>query len=334
MAAKIAINGRCLSRRITGVERYAHEISKRLHSSRIVQPNRPLRKITGNLWEQLILPGQIKQNEILWSPANAGPWLIKNQVVTIHDASVFDHPEWFKPAFAAWTRLSWKILARRVKGIITVSNFSRERLKFNLGVPDEKIHVIYNGVGTPFEPQTQAVINKIRSKYKLGKPYFLFVGTNEPRKNLATLIQSWEGLNSKTHDLFIAGTEGNIFAPVSSHSKSATIVSDQDLPALYSGAVAFVLPSFYEGFGLTALEATACGVPVIVSDIPVFREIFKDAALFVEPHEASDLTNVMQNIIDHPSLANRVRERGLQLAKTYSWDEAARKTQALLESIS
>ncbi|MBL8078590.1 MAG: glycosyltransferase family 4 protein [Anaerolineales bacterium] len=332
MENKIAINGRYLSRRITGVERYAHEVSKRLHSSRIVQPKRPLRQMTGNFWEQLILPGRIKQHEILWSPANAGPWLIKNQVITIHDASVFDHPEWFKSNFAAWTRLSWRILAHRVKAVITVSNFSRERLKKHLGIPDKKIHMIYNGVGKPFEPQTQDVINKTRSKYKLGKPYFLFAGRNEPRKNLTTLIQAWEGLNSKTHDLFIAGMEGNIFAPISSHARSVTYIPDEYLPALYSGATAFILPSFYEGFGLPALEAMACSTPVIASDIPAFREIFKDAALFAKPHDASEITNVMQNIIDDPSLANTVRERGLQLVKKYSWDEAALKTQALLES--
>ncbi len=333
MTNKVAVNGRCFSRQVTGVERYAQEISKRLTSSRMIQSNSNLGQITGNLWEQFILPAQVRQNEILWSPANAGPWLVKNQVVTIHDASVFDHPEWFKPAFAAWTRLSWKILGHRVKAIITVSNFSRERLKLHLGIPDEKIHVIHNRVGKPFEPQSQNTIDEVRKKYKLDKPYFLFVGTKEPRKNLKTLIQAWEGLSSKTHDLFIAGTTGNVFAPVSSHAKSATYVPDEDLPALYSGATAYILPSFYEGFGLTALEAMACRAPVIVSDIPAFQEIFKDTALFINPYDVNEITNAMQNIIDDPALANRVRERGLQLVKIYSWEEAASRTQALLESI-
>ena len=131
MTNKIAINGRFLSRRISGVERYAHEISKRIHPSRVIQPGLQAGQMSGNLWQQLILPTQIKQNETLWSPANAGPWLIRNQVLTLHDASVFDHPEWFKPSFAAWTRLSWRILARRVKAIITVSNFSRKRLEIH-----------------------------------------------------------------------------------------------------------------------------------------------------------------------------------------------------------
>src|SRR5690348_13383124 len=126
MTTKIAINARFFSRPISGVERYAHEISKRLLGSRMIRPvDRPGR-LRGNLWEQFILPRQIQPNEILWSPANAGPWLVRNQVLTIHDASIFDHPEWFKPSFTAWTRLSWRILAHQVRAIITVSNFSRE----------------------------------------------------------------------------------------------------------------------------------------------------------------------------------------------------------------
>src|SRR5688572_20734504 len=115
MTNKIAINGRFLSRRISGVERYGHEISRRIHPSRVIRPRMQSGQISGNLWEQIMLPMQIKPDEILWSPANAGPWLVRNQVLTVHDASVFDHSEWFKPSFAAWTRLSWRILARRVK---------------------------------------------------------------------------------------------------------------------------------------------------------------------------------------------------------------------------
>lgn len=331
MMNKVAINGRFLSRRMTGVGRYAGEVSKRLNSSRIIQPPNNIGQIEGNLWEQIILPGQIKKDEILWSPANAGPWLVKNQVLTIHDASVFDHPEWFRPHFSAWTRLSWKMLARQVKAIITVSNFSRERLKIHLGVSSEKIHAIHNGVGKPFEPQSKIRIDNVRSKYKLNKPYLLFVGTNEPRKNLNTLLPAWKSLNLETYILFIAGGEGSIFAP-GSKERTAT-VPDDDLPALYSGATLLILPSFYEGFGQTALEAMACNTPVITSDIPVFREVFKDAALFVNPHSISGMANAMQNMIDDQSLANTFRERGLQLAKIYSWDKTVQKTQALLESI-
>jgi glycosyltransferase involved in cell wall biosynthesis len=335
MENNIAINGRCFSRQVTGVERYAREISKRLTSSRIIQPKNNPGQITGNLWEQIILPTQIRENEILWSPANAGPWKIRNQAVTLHDASVFDHPEWFKPSFAAWTRLSWKILSKRVKAIITVSNFSYERLKYHLGIPEENIHVIHNGVGKPFEPQSQKTIDSVRRKYKLDKPYFLFVGTIEPRKNLQTLIRAWESLNLKTHSLFIAGTEGRVFANDERRETRPlqNYISDEDLPALYSGATAFIVPSFYEGFGLTALEAMACGAPVIASNTTVFPEILGDAALLIDSKDPVEISNAMQKIIEDQIFADTLRERGLQLVKNYTWDQAARKIKSLLESI-
>jgi glycosyltransferase involved in cell wall biosynthesis len=335
MTNNIAINGRCFSRRVTGVERYAREISKRLTSSRIIQPKNNPGRVAGNLWEQIILPTQIRQNEILWSPANAGPWFFRNQVITIHDASVFDHPEWFQPSFAAWTRLSWKILAKRVKAIITVSNYSCERLKFHLGIPEENIHVIHNGVGRPFEPQSQKTIDSVGRKYKLDKPYFLFVGTIEPRKNLPILLQAWESLNLKTHSLFIAGTEGRVFANDEGRETRPRqkYISDEDLPALYSGATAFVVPSFYEGFGLTALEAMACGAPVIASNTTALPEILGDAALLIDPKDPVEISNAMQKIIEDRIFANTLRERGLQLTKNFTWDQAARKIKSLLEGI-
>ena len=334
MSVKIAINGRFQQRRITGVDRYAHEISKRLTAEKyFIAPSRPLGQITGHLWEQVILPARIQRGDVLWSPANAGSWSVSNQVVTIHDASVFDHPAWFNPTFAAWTSLSWKMLARRVKAIITVSNFSRDRLRFHLGISEEEIHVIHNGVGTPFEPQSQLAIDLVKDKYGLKKPYFLFVGTNEPRKNLAGVVQAWESLNLKTHSLFVAGAEGKVFSNERGReSRPLQIyVSDEELPALYSGATAVIVPSFYEGFGLTVLEAMACGTPVIASDIPVFRELFDEAALFVNPLEPKEIANAMLKIIEDKSLAMRLHEKGLVHAAKFSWDESACKTQDVIK---
>lgn len=334
MPVKIAINGRFQQRRITGVDRYAHEISKRLTADKyFIAPPHPLGQIAGHLWEQVVLPSRIQHGDVLWSPANAGPWMVKNQVVTIHDASVFDHLEWFNPTFAAWTRLSWKMLAQRVKAIVTVSNFSRDRLRVHLGIPEKKIHVVHNGVGTPFEPHSQITVELTKEKYGLKKPYFLFVGTDEPRKNVAGLLQAWESLKLKTHSLFIAGAEGNVFANQMGRETQPphTNVSDEDLPALYSGAAAVVVPSFYEGFGLTALEAMACGTPVIASDIPVFRELFDEAALFVNPHEPKEIANAMLKIIEDKSLGMKLRKKGLEHAAKFSWDNSANKTQDVIK---
>ena len=333
MTLKLAINARFQHRRITGVERYAHEISKRLTSAKyFIAPEHPLGQVGGHLWEQFILPAKIQKGELLWSPANAGPWLVKKQVVTIHDASVFDHSEWFNPTFAAWTRLSWKILARRASAIITVSEFSRQRLKHHLNLPDEKIHVIYNGVGEPFEPQSAGRVEAVKEKYGIKKPYFLFVGTLEPRKNLNFLLKAWEQLNLKTHELFLAGAEGLVFSSVS-HAKSVTCVLDEDLPALYSGAAAFVYPSLYEGFGLPVLEAMACETPVITSNTTAFPEIFGDAALLIDPAKPEDITRAMQEIIENNSLANTLRERGMKKARELSWEKSTVKTETIFEGI-
>ena len=339
MSPRIAINGRFLMRRITGVDRYAHEISKRITlPKRFIQPRKPLGQVAGHLWEQFTLPALLEKDEILWSPANSGAWAVSNQIVTIHDASVFDHPEWFKSSFAAWTRLSWKILAKRVKAIITVSEFSKQRLMHHLNISSHKFHVIYNGVGNPFKPQSADSIETVKQKYGIKKPYFLFVGTIEPRKNLDGLLRAWKRAKLESHQLFIAGTMGNVFAttePVSSLKDyaNAAYILDEDLPALYSGATTLINPSFYEGFGLTALEAMACGTPVIASNTTAFPEILGDAALLIDPHNSNELVDAMKNIIENKSLASALRERGFLCSSQFSWKESARKTQEIMAGI-
>lgn len=343
MDLKLAVNARYRRRRIAGVDRYAHEISRRLNvQKRFIKPSRPLGYVGGHLWEQFVLPRLIREGEILWSPANAGVWSVANQVVTIHDASVFDHPEWFRPTFAAWTRLSWKILAKRAKAIITVSEFSKKRLQHFLKIPDEKIHSVYNGVGEPFELQSEKQIHQVKEKHGISKPYFLFVGTLEPRKNLKALLQAWEMTGLNKYELFMAGAEsaGRVFN-VTNHGRSIRRVAnmaygyipDEDLPALYSGAAAFVFPSLYEGFGLPILEAMACGTPVIASDIEAFREIYGDAAMLVNPREPKEIAHALQFIIEDKFIRENLRQRGLEKAAQLSWDESARRTQTVIESI-
>jgi glycosyltransferase involved in cell wall biosynthesis len=306
---------------------------------RIIAPKKMLGQISGHLWEQIILPTQLPNDRVLWSPANAGPWAIRNQAVTIHDASVFDHPEWFRPSFIAWTRLSLKILAKQVKAVIAVSSFSHERLKYHLKIPDNKIHVIPNGVGKPFELQPQKTIEVVKEKYGLTRPYFLFVGTVEPRKNLPNLFQAWEQAEINNYALIIAGKKGTVFAEaINQPGKSDNIkwlgyVPDAELPAFYAGATAAIIPSLYEGFGLTALEAMACGAPVIASNTTAFPETTGDAALLVDPYNPNELTDAMKSMIENKKLANTLRERGLHQVAQFTWEESACRTQSLLEGL-
>ncbi len=337
MSLRIAINGRYSLRRVTGVERYASEISKRLGEvARLIVPTRALGLISGHIWEQMILPFRMRRGEILWSPANAGPWGVSRQVVTLHDASVFDHPEWFQPAFARWTRLSWRLLAKRVRVIITVSNFSCQRLMRYLRLTRSKIRVIPNGVGKPFEPQSPTAINRVKTKYGLLQPYFLFVGTYEPRKNLATLFKAWEIFQARRSgfNLVLVGAGGRVFARERWQvwpARSLGYLPDQDLPAIYAGGIALVMPSLYEGFELTTLEAMACGTPVIASNTTSFPEVVGEAALLVNPLCAEEIAEAMCRVVDDPSLVAALRESALERAALFTWDRAAHQTLAVLE---
>lgn len=331
MSQQIAINARFQTRRITGVDRYAHEVSKRLSlPKRFIKPSRALGQVSGHFWEQFILPNLLQKDELLWSPANAGSWSVSRQVLTIHDASVFDHPEWFRPAFATWTQLSWKILSKRVRAIITVSEFSKRRLKYHLGLPDEKIHVVYNGVGEPFLTQSVKCVEEVKKKLGIRKPYFLFVGTMEPRKNLKGVMEAWAVAGLDEYELFVSGASGDVFANWVSHAESVTYVDDQDLPALYSGATAFVFPSLYEGFGLPVLEAMACGTPVITSNSTSLAEVFGDSALLVSPEKPKEISDAMRAILENRSLADKLRERGFQKARDLTWEKSAREIESVL----
>ena len=336
----VAINGRFIARRITGVERYAHEITKRMEPNpRIIAPQKRLGQISGHLWEQFVLPTRLRKDEILWSPANAGSWVIRRQAVTIQDASVFDHPEWFRRSFAAWTRLSWKILARTAQRIITVSEFSSKRLKFHLGIPDHSMHIIPNCVGLPFR-QSGLNKEKLSTRFHLRQPYFLFVGTQEPRKNLAGLFKAWELAQASLpgFSLAIAGGIGTVFRGtgfqhIPDRTQLLGYVATEDLPALYEGATAVVIPSLYEGFCIPALEAMACGAPLITSNTTSLPEVTGGAAILVDPLDYKEIAEALQSIVEDKSLAKDLRTRGLQRAEHFKWEESARKIQAVLEGL-
>jgi glycosyltransferase involved in cell wall biosynthesis len=193
-------------------------------------------------------------------------------------------------------------------------------------------------VGKPFEPQTDSRINEIRKKYNLNKPYFLFVGTHQPRKNLAGLFKAFEKLNTSSYELVIVGEKGNVFIASAEQASNATYrrlgyIPDSDLPALYAGSTATLSTSLYEGSALTALEAMACGAPVIASNTTAFPEVIGDAAILIDPLNTNEIIDAIKSIIEDRSLANTLRERGLQRAEKFTWDESARRTQSLLESL-
>ncbi len=328
MASEIVINGRFEGRRLTGVERYASEILRCLGPKvKVIKPHDVSTGLPGHLWEQFALPRELSKDEFLWSPANTGPLAVTRQAVTIHDLSVLDHPEWFAPRFRLWYMFLLPRLARTARNVLTVSEHSRQSLIRRFGLPEEKVTAVYNGVNLrQFHPCDPA---PVRAKYELGERYILFVGSLEPRKNLERLLQAWVRLSDiRNLELVIAGSRADAFRPVSLSGSSRRTrflgyVPEEDLPALYAGATFFIMPSLFEGFGLSVLEAMACGAPVITSHAGALPEVVGDAALQVDPTSVEGMAEVMRTLLAHEDLRSDLRHKGLERACKFSWERSA-----------
>jgi glycosyltransferase involved in cell wall biosynthesis len=338
MTLKPCVNLRTLGYATTGVQRYLLSLLPYMPLElKSVRPPEALQGINGHLWEQFYLPTQLRQ-QLLWSPGNTGPLGLSRQVLTLHDIASLDHPEWFERKFALWYALLLPSLIRKVRAIITVSHFSKERILEATRVKPENVHVIHNGVDKRFRPVDSHRLHHVKTKYDIVSPYLLFVGTLEPRKNLRMLFEAWESGSFEGATLAVAGTSGSLFQKMRFDSMPRGIrllgrVEDDALPALYSGASGFVYPSIYEGFGLPPLEAMACGCPVAVSDIPAHREICGSAASYFDPFCLEDMTAKLEWLLrlDCASRASVVNQ-GVRRAALYNWESAASETWRILKN--
>jgi len=339
----IAVNARFYAHRPTGMQRYAIELASRFNNlAETVRPPTPLTGMAGHFWEQICLPSAAR-GRVLWSPNNTGPVSTYRQVCTFHDLIPLDNPEWFSPRFSAWYGWLMPRLARKVAHIIAVSEFTRNRIVELCGVRPGKVTVVPNGIDRRFS--LRPVEEVIAAREDLGIPagqYLLFVGSLEPRKNLSRLLQAWERALRHLPDdtwLVVAGAKGRsqVFSQVPLQQLPARVhltgyVRDESLPALYSGALALVYPSLYEGFGLPPLEAMACGTPVITSRTTSLPEVTGDAAILVDPLDVDQIASAIARIAADSGLRIDLSRRGMARAANYSWDAAASATLKVLES--
>lgn len=361
MTSTLYINGRFLTQPGTGVQRYAREIVANfdalLDNNELAQevclcclvPRGPTygtlwRNITieevginhGNLWEQIDLPIYLKGG-FLFSPANSGPVLYRNQAITFHDASVFAIPNVYSFWFRRKYELIFKRLASLAKVIFTGSRFSQGELSHYLKHPSERFKVIH--LAGDHMDRIQADLNILR-RYDLQKNgYILIVGGQSLRKNLAAVGKALELIRSGTRVVFAGEGNQNIFSRKSARGTTKNIIAlgyitDEELKALYLNALGLILPSFYEGFGLPILEAMHCGCPVLCARAASLPEVAGDAALFFDPMNARNIAETVDRIVLDPQLRNKLTQKGYQRAKKFSWRSTASQTMdALLAAI-
>jgi len=389
--------------RRTGTEHYTFELVAALaqldHQNRYTlycnQPpaalpplgqNFTLRRIPfARLWTHARLSAEIALHppDVLFIPAHVLPLGAPlrpklRTVVTIHDMGYMRFPESHTPAQRRYLRLSTNWSVRAASQLIAISAATRDDLLRYAGARPEKISVVNHGVSARFRPiEDQGAIAAVQAKYGVTPPYFLYVGTIQPRKNLVRLLEAFAqfdqrrmtndelapsttqvdersslvlGLSSVANStqLVIAGKMGwltneierqtaRLFGEGSAAVRFPGYVADDDLPALLSGALAFVFPSLYEGFGMPILEAMACGTPVLASATSALPEVAgglsagsEAAALLVDPEDTSAIAQGLMRLASDAALRADLRARGIARAAQFTWERCAEETLAVL----
>jgi glycosyltransferase involved in cell wall biosynthesis len=293
------------------------------------------------LREQVLCPIELRK---LTPSAIHFPYLVmpyaapRPVVLTIHDIIPVVFPNFFSLRQRLFYRASLWMALHTAEAVICVSEATRNDLAAFSGIDPSRLVVIHEGIEKAFRPCSLEEIENVRQEYTLPHNYFLYLGSNKPHKNLPALLQAYARTKTRV-PLIVAGSEDPRFRQVrrlldlhglKDRVRFLGAVQEKKLPALYSGAKAFIFPSLYEGFGMPPLEAMACGVPVACSDIPVLRETAGGAALFFDPKDCDSIAAAIERILTDQSLRENLRTAGLQRSAEFSWQAAAEKTLAVL----
>lgn len=309
----------------------------RVHHTPFSQESHPL----GDLWEEWALPRLAHRlgADVIHGPAFLIPLRPTRipKVVTIHDLVAFSHPETIPWKYASYMRWLIRSAIRTARRVITVSESVKQDIVQLLGTDPECIVPIHHGVSERFHPEPADRVEAVRRRHGIERPYLLFVGNLEPRKNLPTLVKAFRMVRAQAPgplDLVVAGQvawkSGPLLEALGTDDLREFIrllgyVSSDDLPALYSGARAFVFPTLWEGFGLPVLEAMACGVPVVASRVASIQEIAGDAAILVDPSEPASIAAGIRESLDPVSREAWIA-RGLACVERYPWRATAMRT--------
>ncbi len=351
-----------------GIGEYAFELLREFYELQITnyeftvylkeKPNDDMPKENNNwnykifgpsfLWTQLALPLRlfIEKNKpnIFFSPSHYAPRVSPvPTAIAIMDLAFLRYPDMFNKKdlyqLREWTLYS----AKNASLIFTISQSSKDDIIKFYNIKPEKIVVTYPGIRQGIKVMNKLDFKEILNKYKISPNFILFVGTLQPRKNIAKLIKAFSQIKDKKDlNLVIVGKKGwqyeeILSAPekfgISDMVKFLDFVPDEELDILYKNAICYCLPSLYEGFGLPVLEAMQRGCPVITSSISSLPEAGGDAALYCDPKNAVDIKDKLEMIIGNKKLRLEMIEKGYKQVKKFSWEKTAKETLAALEGL-
>jgi glycosyltransferase involved in cell wall biosynthesis len=279
--------------------------------------------------------------DLLHVPHYVLPWLFpRRMVVTVHDIIHVLFPEFLRSSLAfVYARISIRAAVRRARRVITGSRTTADDLVRLFGASEKRLHVIPHGVHTEFLAAGDPVADEeTRARLGITGPYLLHVGNHKPHKNAEGLLKAYQLL---VHDgrgpapllVMVGGFApgGELAARARAMGLGERVrcvghVERTELAALFRGAVVFVYPTLYEGFGLPVLEAMACGVPVVAGDIPAIQEVAGDAVVRVNPRDVVDLAAAVRHLLGQADLQRRLGEHGRARALGFHWRQAAEAT--------
>ena len=260
-------------------------------------------------------------------------------VATIHDIAFEFFPETFPKTMRYKLYTIVRRTAKKATVILTGSENTKKDLINLYGIPPEKIKVIHYAHGQIYKPvEDNDIFEGIKKKYKIPENFILYVGAIQPRKNIIGLIKAWEILREKyglKWKLVIVGKAAWLSSEIIRSWESSKYSEDiiytgyimeEELPFIFNAADLFVYPSFYEGFGLTVLEAMACGIPVITSNYSSLPEVVGDAGLLIDPYNYEELAYAMYRVLTEPELRIHLSKKGLERSKNFSWRQTAEMT--------
>ena len=292
-------------------------------------------------WEMLTAPP-----DVLFVPAHVLPlWHPRRCLVTVHDLGYLHYPESHTPWARRYLQWSTSFNVRAATHVIADSEATQRDLIEHCQAQAERINVIYPGYDPSFRPvRDETRLNSLFERYAIRAPYFVHVGTLQPRKNLVRLLESFADVvqGDQNVHLVIVGKKGWLYEPLFARVQQLRLeervhftgyLPQEDLPALITSARAFVLPSLCEGFGFPVLEAMACGTPVICSNVSSLPEVAGDAAMLVDPLDTGQLAEAMRRLLADDSLRDDFAERGLRQASRFSWGKCAQQVLDLLGQV-